>query len=250
MVFSRSMVGGRLACALVAAVLTLGGAGAGAQSTIADQGTFDLSIQGIAAGTLSFAGNQAGKSYAVTGKLQSGGLVGMLRKVRYDATAKGSVSGGRYTPSAYAETANTGKRQSESVMEYRGGVPQVKVYNPPREAGPDDVKPASQGGTVDPLTALYAVLRDVEAGQECAVDVPMFDGRRASRLSLGQRQVSGDAVICAGEYRRVAGFSAEDMAEKTRFPFVLTYAPASEGRMRVVEVSMDSLYGKARLQRR
>ena len=72
---------------------------------------------------------------------------------------------------------------------------------------------------MDPLTAMFATLRDVAPGQECQVSLKMFDGRRATRLTLGGRQAAGDKVTCAGEYRRVAGFSPEDMAEKTRFPF-------------------------------
>ena len=42
----------------------------------------------------------------------------------------------------------------------------------------------------------------------------------------------------------------KDMAEKTRFPFSLTYAPLGNGRMRVVEVGLDTVYGKATMKRR
>jgi hypothetical protein len=216
-----------------------------------DQAAFDLSIRGIRAGSLTFSGTQTGRNYAVVGKLESGGLLSIVRKVRYDAAAKGSVSAaGRYTPSSYVEKADTGKRRSEATMVYRRGVPQVKAYDPPRAAHPNDVDPATMGGSVDPLTALYATLRDVDAGQECKVSLQMFDGRRSTQLRLSKPQARGDNVVCAGEYRRLAGYSDEDMAEKTRFAFTLTYAPAGEGRMRVVEVAMDSLYGKATLKRR
>ena len=40
------------------------------------------------------------------------------------------------------------------------------------------------------------------------------------------------------------------MAEKTRFPFTLTYAPGPGGQMQVQEVTMDTLFGKGRLVRR
>ncbi|MDP3959449.1 MAG: DUF3108 domain-containing protein [Pseudorhodobacter sp.] len=233
---------------LVALGLVLGLAG-GAQAQT-DQGTFDLVMMGLKAGALHFTAVQDGKGYSVSGRLQSGGMVAMIRKVRYEATAQGSVSGARYTPTGYSELADTGKRQSESVMAYVGGVPQVKTYNPPRPPRPSDVDPATMGGTVDPLTALYATLRDVDKGAECQVDLKMFDGRRHSQIATSNPKAEGDRVVCAGEYRRLAGFSAKEMAEKQRFPFTLTYAPTPEGRMRVVEVAMDTLYGKASLQRR
>ncbi|MEZ5911568.1 MAG: DUF3108 domain-containing protein [Paracoccaceae bacterium] len=215
-----------------------------------DKATFSLEIKGLSAGRLTFSGKEQGGSYAVAGRLESAGLVSLIRKIRYDARAHGRVSGTVYTPSRYEEDADTGKRQSQSVMEYRGGVPQVKVYNPPRDPRPGDVDPASQGGTVDPLTALYATLRDVPRDQACNLTLTLFDGRRRSQLVLAPAEAAGDAITCAGEYRRLAGFSEKDMAEKSRFPFRLIYEDAGNGTVRVSEVTMDSLYGKARLKRR
>lgn len=217
---------------------------------VRQEARFDLVMLGLTAGSLSFAGVEDGGRYSVKGRLASTGILNFLRKVSYDAAASGQVKDSSYRPARYSEIADTGKRRSEAVMEYKSGVPQVVSYNPPREPRARDVDPATQGGTVDPLTALYATLQDVAPGQECNVDVPMFDGRRSSRLAISSPSPTKDGVTCQGEYRRIAGFSDKDMAEKTRFPFTLTYVATPEGRMRVVEVQMDTLYGKARLVRR
>lgn len=235
--------------ALMTVLAGLPAPGHAQSTTMIDQHSFSVSIKGLRAATLSFSGKQTGPSYSVTGKLESRGLAAMVRKVRYDASVQGRTKGGKYTPSAYSEKADTGKRKSASVMEYRKGVPQVKSYDPPRDPQPDDLNPAKQGGTVDPLTALYATLRDVDAGQECKIALQMFDGRRRSQIATSGRKAAGDNVTCNGEYRRVAGFSAEDMAEKTRFPFVMTYAPGEGGRMRVVEITTETLFGTAVLSR-
>jgi hypothetical protein len=215
-----------------------------------DPVVFDLSIRGIRAGTLSFSGEATAGRYAVSGRLESAGLVGMVRQVRYDGQAEGSLQQGRFTPVRYREQADTGRRQSESVMEYRRGVPQVKIYNPPRDLGSDGLDPATQGGTVDPLTALFATLRDVAPGEECNRTLTMFDGKRRSQLALGAPAAVEGGVSCPGEYRRLAGFSADDMAEKTRFPFTLRLVPGASGLMQVQEVTMESIYGNARLKRR
>jgi hypothetical protein len=211
---------------------------------------FDFHLRGIRAGTLSFAGQDGDGRYAVTGRLESSGLVAMIRKVRYDGEVSGRTDGTRFTPERYVERADTGRRQSEAVMEYRRGVPQVKTYNPPREAGDGGLDPATQGGTVDPLTAMYAALRDVPQGQECNVRLVLFDGKRRSQVVVGPPQPAEGGVACAGEYRRLEGFSEKDMAEKTRFPFTAYLAPDEGGMMRVTQVRMDSLYGKATLTRR
>ncbi|WP_245890923.1 DUF3108 domain-containing protein [Albidovulum aquaemixtae] len=216
-----------------------------------DRAVFDLSLRGIHAGTLSVSGAIEGGRYAVAGVLQSGGLLALVRKVRYDARSQGRYTGGRFTPARYEEDADTGKRKSQSVMEYRSGVPQVKVYNPPKPPRDGDLDPATQGGTVDPLTALYAALRDVPAQSACRLKLTLFDGRRRSQVALGEPKKNGDGgVSCAGEYRRLAGFSANDMAEKSRFSFVLRYEPTGGGKLRVRDISMDTLYGKGRLTRR
>ncbi|WP_136682602.1 DUF3108 domain-containing protein [Falsirhodobacter xinxiangensis] len=215
-----------------------------------EQASYSLTIRGISAGSLRFAGQEENGRYSVNGVMESGGLVGILRRIRYDAAAQGRVSQDRFTPSSYSERADNNGRKRDAVMEYRAGVPQVKQYDPPRRADEDDVNPTTQGGTVDPLTALYATLRDVPAGEECGHSLKIFDGRRATELALSRPQRRGDTVTCNGEYRRIAGFSASDMAEKTRFPFTITYAPAPNGQMRVTEVSTDTIYGRARLTRR
>ena len=235
--------------AMMTAIAGLSGPGHAQSSTVADRHSFTVSLHGLRAATLSFTGEQSGNAYNVTGKLESKGLAAMVRKVRYDANVRGRTKGGKYTPAAYSEKADTGKRKSASVMEYRKGVPQVKSYDPPRDPRPDDLNPAKQGGTVDPLTALYATLRDVDAGQECKVSLQMFDGRRRSQIAVSGRKAVDDKVTCTGEYRRIAGFSAEDMAEKTRFPFKMTYAPIEGGRMRVVEITTETLFGTAVLSR-
>lgn len=217
----------------------------------AEPAVFDITLKGLRAATLRIDGNAADGAYTATGRLESRGLMAAVRKVRYDATVAGRVDRkGALRPALYAERTDTGRRQSEAVIDYATGRPVVKVALPERKPRDWDVDPATQAGTVDPLTALYAVLRDADRGAECNLDLRMFDGRRASALTLAAPERDGDRVTCAGEYRRVAGFSPEDMAERTRFPFTLTYAPGPDGRMQVVEVAMDTLFGRARMERR
>ncbi len=215
-----------------------------------DAAVFDITIRGIPAATLSISGASQGKSYAATGTLKSSGVLGFLKKIRYDAQVSGRIAKGRFAPARYVEKADTGKRRSEAVMAYKGGAPQVKSYTPPRAPRPDDIDPATQGGTVDPLTAVYVVLRDVPAAEACKLKVFLFDGRRRSQVVLTAPQPVEGGVTCKGEYRRLEGFSAEEMAEKSRFPFTLSFGPAGEGMLHVTEISMDTLYGKGRMIRR
>ncbi|MEP3347842.1 MAG: DUF3108 domain-containing protein [Litoreibacter sp.] len=207
---------------------------------------FSVSIRGLTAGTLTVKGQESGGSYKASGVLQSGGLVGLVAKVKYSASTSGRVKGNRFSPTRYDEKADTGKRKSSSSMSYKGGVPTVSDY----VSTPNGVKPSTQKGTVDPMTALYAAFRDVGEAQVCKLDVKMYDGKRRSQVKLSSPRADGDMIKCDGEYRRLAGFSAEDMAEKTRFPFNLFYAKTADGRYRVEKVVTQSLYGTAVMKRK
>ena len=226
----------------LAAAMCLSGAPALADGSTNAQ--FKVSIRGLTAGTLTVKGTENGGSYSTTGVLKSGGLVGFLAKVTYVAQAKGAVRGTTFRPSRYDETADTGKRKSKTTMTYSGGVPRVVTG----ETG--DLNPASQGGTVDPQTAIYAAFRDVNKAEVCNLNVQMFDGKRRSQVRLRSPRADGEMIKCDGEYRRLKGFSAKDMAEKTRFPFNLYYAKVGEDRYRVEKVVTQTLFGNATMTRR
>lgn len=216
-----------------------------------DRIVFDVSLRGVSAGRLSINGKIEGANYGANGTLETTGLLGFLRKIRYDATVAGSHTAGTFTPQRFDETANRPGDESEHVIVYQNGTPVSVSRNPPRKPRKTDVDPAKQGGTIDPLTALYAVLRDVDRDEACKLNVTMYDGARRSQVSLNAPQADGDGVTCTGEYRRLEGFSAKDMKEKSRFPFTLIYAPTPDGkRLQVVEINTDTIYGTGRLKRR
>jgi len=239
-----------LRIATVALLLCAALPGAVLAERIEDKANFDVVIRGISAASLGFSAAEDGGRYAVSGLLKSAGIAAMFRKISYTGTATGAVSGNRYTPFSYVEQSDNGKKKSTSKMTYSRGVPSAVKYTPARDAREKDVAPASQGGTVDTLTALYAILRDVDAGQECKVSLKMYDGRYVSSIAISKPQAKGDGVVCTGQYRRIAGFKPAEMAERKTFPFTLTYEPVGNGRMRVTEVAMESIYGKAVMKRR
>lgn len=215
-----------------------------------ERATFDLTLRGLRAGLLAFDAVQTGDRYAVAGRLESAGLVAAIRRFRYDAQAEGRVTARGLSPARYSEVADTGRRQSEALITWQTGVPTVHDRDPERAARPWAIDPAEQRGTLDPLSALYATLRDAPRDGACAMRLEMFDGDRRTRLTLSTPRTDEGTVTCTGEYRRIAGFSPEDMAERSVFPFRLVYAPAPDGRLSVREVVMDTVYGRATLHRR
>ena len=235
------------AAALPAVLALTAGASTGAERT--DKATFDIYLRGLKTGALAFTGVDNGKSYAAAGKVESTGLVGAIVKVRYDASSNGSVRGETFVPLNYTEK-TTGVRNNESVMKFKGGVPQVKKYSPPKPPGPLDVKPATQAGSVDPMTAIYGALRDVPREDVCNYNVKMFDGKRASKISLSGAKPTQDGFTCNGAYNRLKGWSAEEMAEKKNFPFTMVYQKQAGDLYRVTRIELDTTFGRAKMVRR
>ncbi len=215
-----------------------------------DEGVYDMHVRGLRAAVISFRGIENAGSYAVAARIESAGLVGLVRNIRYEGNARGRHDGnGGFQTLRYLEESDTGRRQSLSEVVYENGVPRVVRREPPRERD-RYADPAEQGGTIDPLTAFYKVFRDVPAEQACRVDMDLFDGQRRAQVVLSRAERDGDTLRCDAEFRRIEGYSQREIEEGTRFPFRLTYEARPDGRMRVMRVRMQTEYGPATLTRR
>lgn len=215
-----------------------------------DSAVYDFYVKGFRVGLLVFAGVQAGDYYAVNGRFQTAGLAALVRNIRYDATVRGRILNGHFRPRRYVLTTNPGKDQKVETITYSHGVPGAPTRVPPRyDPNPLAVNPASQAGSVDTLTAIYATLREMPVAAACKGSITIYDGVRRARLTLWPADGAKGALACGGEYRRVAGYSAADMARPT-FPFRMTYSHTSDGQVQVSEIDMDSIYGRASLKRR
>ena len=234
---------------VIAAAATATGVPASAGS---ETGTFDVILRGFRAATMKYAARIEGDRYAVTGQIAPSGLIGAIADVSYNATSQGRQRSKGYLPFSFVEERRAPKGVSTANMSFKGGVPQVKQYDPPRSADPNAVDPRTQKGTVDPMTVIFASLRDQPREKACALNMSVFDGKRRSQVTLAKPTAeNGEGKFnCSGEYRRIKGWSAEDMAERSRFPFQMTYQRQQSGLYRVVEITTPTTLGRATLRRR
>jgi hypothetical protein len=211
---------------------------------------FDIYLRGVKAAQLAYSAVEDGGRYSAAAKLQTTGLLGWLRTVSYEAQAQGRIRGHDLVPSRYDERRINDDDERSAQMVYRGGVPQGRVFDPPQPARPDDIDPATQGGTLDVMSAIYSVFREKPRDKVCAVDEYLFDGRRRTRIAAGNPRAEGDTIVCDATYRRLAGFSDADMSERQVFPFRLIYEENGNGTWHVTRVEMDTTYGKGSMVRR
>jgi hypothetical protein len=218
----------------------------GAQPVPAQEQTrFDVVFRGLHVAEVTLVAEERGGTYALAGRVQSTGLARLFARVRFRMQAEGALSAGAPWPRRYAEDVDTGRRVSSVVMGFAEGVPEILAQTP--APGPEAAPPDAAAGSVDPLSALWWVARGGDA--PCDWRLSIYDGARRSEITLGPTE-GGEAVLtCDGEYRRLAGFPPEDMAEQQSFPFTTRYA-ARNGAFVLTEVAAMSLLGPIRILRR
>lgn len=231
-----------LRCLLLA--LLLGGVGGTARA--AETASFDLTVAGFRAGTMSLATTRDASTYSGRAKVNAAGVVGAFVTFTYDATANGAVTAkGGVVPTRFdANSVSPGNAHKTTIL-WKGGVPTSVTITPPRDDVPN---PAEQGGTLDPVSAAVKMLSDGPVEQRCDMVVTVFDGSRLSRLALGPRKPSGSGFTCAGSYARVKGVAAS-ISSLREFPFTLTFSQAG-GIAKLQRIETSTSFGKAVLSRK
>jgi len=211
--------------------------------------TFDVRLLGLSVGKMQFAAREGAGSYAVNSVFGTAG-VGRIVNAGFRLSSAGSLRQGRLMPQTYDEQIDTGSRRSTASLRYDGGVPRITggTVVSERAEDPQALDVAAQGGTVDPLTALWGVLRDRPAEGLCRYDTLVFDGQRRARLAMTGRSDAGGRTTCTGAYTRIGGFTASEMRKQTVFPFAVTYVPAGAA-MRAQTVTVKSGFGLAEMTR-
>jgi Protein of unknown function (DUF3108) len=212
--------------------------------------TFDLLFPGTIEGRLGLGLVTGPGTYEVTARLRSDPPFGASAPLSLVAVASGRDTDRGLLPERFSAIADTGRRRSDTAVTFKAGLPSVQRDLPPQPPAPGDVNPDLIGGAIDPLTALFIILRDQPIAGACGLKAYLFDGRRLSQVVLFQPQIGDGEVTCRGEYRRLKGFSPDEMLERQRFAFSLTYRAAGPGMVRLAEARGETLYGPARLIRR
>jgi hypothetical protein len=227
---------------LLAAILT-------AQAALAERQVYRLTFGGIRAGTITLETGTSEGRYAVSGEVEGGGLVGALFSFGFRGTAEGRVlPDGRLRPDSYAGVHKSNDRVRHTSMTFGDDAPATVEVTPARRRRPFDIDPVEQTGTVDPVTAAAIVLGPAPVDFACNRVVDIYDGQRRSRIRLAPPEKSGARWRCAGIYSRVAGYPAEELSERTDFPFALSLAEA-DGVLHVLGFGARSIYGPARAVR-
>ncbi len=218
---------------------------AAAQDT---SGRYAVRAFGVKVGELDMSGSVGGGRYTVDTEFTTTGLVGTVAGVKFLMSADGAVSSGQFRPRSYKEDMDTGERTSRASLSYSGGVARGTGQMAGND-GPYRVSDAEQRGAVDPLTAMFMVLRDQPREGICNFRQKIFDGERLTEVAFGQPKASGSTIKCSGIFKRIGGYSPEDLEKRSSFPLSVTYVAAGD-LMRATRMQADTIYGSAVIARR
>ena len=242
-----------IAAASVAALSASGVSAAGIASE------FRVSISGLPVGKVTFEGEVEPASYKVQGFLGSSGFFGFFIGVRYSGAAIGSIRNDFPVPEIFRGRFEQRRQFAQVDMTFSGGRATEILRTPPRPPLESDVPPGAAVGYLDPISALFHVLKDRSGAALCTQDFGIYDGTRTARVALaphvpsertGTQNTGADVVICDGNYRRTGGFAKAVMDDQVDFPFRVKYRPTGDGGYEVFEFLATTDYGLAKAVRR
>ena len=203
-----------------ALVLAIVGAIAPAAAQVRLEARYSATIAGIPIGSGTWAIDINDTQYTAA---VSGATTGILRAFtggQGNATARGTLAGGRLLSSIYAATITSRKKaDSIRITIANGNVKDFKV-DPPADEDPERVPitEASQRGVLDPMTASLVRMPgsgDLLVPEACQRTLEVFDGRlrydmqfafkRVERVKAG-KGYAGPVVVCAVYFSPVAGY--------------------------------------------
>ena len=154
--------------------------------------------------------------YAITAHSRTVGLIGVLAHSDVTSVASGRFDGTRVRPDRYASTGRSRGADRTTQIAYPAHDPVVEVLQP-AEPERDPVPPADTRGSIDTLSAIVGLSRQVAETGRCDGTALQFDGHRLSRLdasTVGTETVpnpsgagfSGSALRCDFTSRQLGGF--------------------------------------------
>lgn len=213
----------------------------------AETATFAISIAGIPAGRMTLVRESGDGAYRAATRIEATGLIGVFTDYGFDGQARGRLTGdGIPVPEVFRAQSQSPRADRITEIDWTDGTPSRVSVVPPRDSAPD---PATQGGTLDPVSAGFLVLAETTPAAMCNERIDIFDGSRRSRLTLGAPEPTDQGYVCAGSLARVEG-EAHTATDQRSFPFRVLFREGDAGRVRVERIETSTRYGTAVIERR
>ena len=198
--------------------------------------------------------------YLAKMKMETGGMMGWFLMWRHSSMATGKILESDNTPFAgdnYRSSSFWKNKDRFIEVAYAAGVARIAeaVPHPIKDEGRPAIPANLLADVLDPLSAITAIGRIIDATGSCNTSFGVFDGRRRYQLQVidsGDRKIGrsryapygGEARRCDFIFKRVAGFKklhTDDPARGSAY-----YRRVAQGApLMPVQVAADTKYGGA-----
>lgn len=201
-------------------------------------------------------------------KMETDGFLGRVAQWKTDVRAQGHLSGPLPRPRQFTAHGSWRDQPRLTTVDYTpDGTPTLTLADPEPEKDREPVPADLRLGTVDPVSAIVAVLDQVAKKGDCDITVPVYDGRQRYDLVFATQGpatleatdlsvYAGPATACSVKYKPLAGRWKENRqrdrdregAKRKDVPVTLYIAPAIAGGPPVpVRLEMDSPLGAVKV---
>jgi len=176
--------------------------------------------------------SQGGKDYSVKFVARTRGFIGWLYPYLLEGEADGKLNGAGPEPSQFATLARSGDDERRRAISYLGDGTLSTWSDPPGTAEDDEeaVPETMRQDTLDPASAILAVIDAVAREGRCTGAYPVYDGARRYNLDVslvGESALapsrystySGPATLCSVIVNKLSGF--RDKAKRGGMPGVI-----------------------------
>lgn len=171
----------------------------------------------------------------------------------------GIVDPGKFSPLVHEHESAWNKKLRTVKMDYDKSGKITVERSGKRSSNPNKyvpIDPKSLPNSIDPMTAMLAASSRLEAGKDCTMDLPVFDGERRYDVHLTQKGervfkpsrysvFSGPAVGCKIDVTKKGGFKKDSINQNnlTQEFVVWAAAPVSGGRVVPVRMEVSTEFG-------
>ncbi len=157
------------------------------------------------------------------------GMVGALVHGDGATVVDGRFAGSRALPRELFSTGHLRGTARVTQIDWVDGSPRITQMVPAVETERDPVPPAEQAHTIDTLSAMAALMRQVTDTGRCDGAMRTFDGHRLSEIAAhtigpetleptGRSSFQGTALRCDFDGRQLGGFLRDEDQEAVRRP--------------------------------
>jgi len=161
--------------------------------------------------------------YRIDLSYRTAGVFGLLFHSEIHSFVHGAWSGPSLEPLRFASWGTLRGSTRRTLIDYVRGQPLVRTLEPADDELRDPVPANMQRDTIDTLSAMALLVRQVAATGRCDGHTTTFDGRRLAEITShtvgdevlqteGRSSFSGPALRCDFEGRQLAGFQHDEEA--------------------------------------